>query len=309
MNIDDLRDQLEELAGPVPSATATARAAVGTRVQRGRRRRSLIAGGTSALAVALVVAIVAIGLNGSGGPVKVGTTTPSTTTAPPVPRCALGVSTVPGAQVPNAVSAWAHGFPVVGGDELWTTRRAITVGPLHDGAVYRMKISWFTTPFGLPAITARRLDAVEPPATGDANEAIDQRGRWVASTIELPSAGCWEITARYQNSTIVFRRLVGDPPRPLAIGTIAGLLEEVGFRSLPIRGTIKIDGTTTAVNDFGVSVKTDENARFRVDVPAGIHDVTATSPQFQGGRFPCTAGRVIVRPGQTVHVDVNCPIR
>src|SRR4051812_39263185 len=109
MNIDELRDQLQQIAGPVPRATSAARAAVGTRVARARRRRNLMAGGSSALAAALVVAIVAVGLNGSNGPVKVITTTPSATSAPAEANCALGVAAVPAAQVPRAVANWAHG--------------------------------------------------------------------------------------------------------------------------------------------------------------------------------------------------------
>jgi hypothetical protein len=311
MNIEDLRDQLEQAAGPVPRATSAARAAVGERVRRARRRRNLMGGGASVLAAALVLAIIAVGvgLNGNNDDVRVGTTSPSPTTATANPQCRFGAKAVPRNQVPAVVSAWNDGRAVIGGGALWTARRQNN--PIHDGSIYRLKIGWYAIPFGLPTITARRLDG-PGRATGDANEAINEHGKWVASAIELPSAGCWEITARYRHSPITFRQLIGNPPEPLAIGTISGVLQEVGGPApgapRPVTGTIQIDNTTTDVHEVGVAVETDAHGRFRIDVPAGAHNLVATSPQYQGGRSNCTAGTVIVRTGATVHVDVDCQI-
>jgi hypothetical protein len=51
--------------------------------------------------------------------------------------------------------------------------------------------------------------------TGCAGEAIDQHGRWFASTIELTGRGtCWEITARHGDDVITFRRVAPPWSRP-----------------------------------------------------------------------------------------------
>jgi hypothetical protein len=323
MNIDDLRSQLDELAGPVPRATATARAAVGGRVRRARRRRNFVAGGTSALAAALVLGIVVIGLNGSNRSVNVRTTTPPATKAP---RCTLGVSTVPIAQVPSAVAAWAGRAAVVGAGRLWTTRRALASAPIHDRGDYRLKIGWFATPFGIPTVTADRLDGLGF-AHGNANAATDQRGKWVASTIELPAPGCWVITAQLGRSTIRFRRMIGNPARPLAIGTITGALEEVGG---PAPGAPRGIAGTVVINNLAPSseipgcppagldvacgwskvITTDASGHFRADVPAGVYHVNGYSPQYQNDNGNCRGGdSVRVDTARTTRVEVVCPIR
>ena len=216
MNIDDLRGQLANLAGPEPRPTAQARDAVRARVRRTRRRHQMTGALSTVLAAALVVGIIGLGLNGSDGTVQVRTTSP-TSTPTASGQCRFGAKVVPPNQVPPEVAKWASGSRrgVIGGGALWTIRAQN--GAIHDGSIYRIKIGWWTIPWGIPKITARRLDG-PGRAVGHGNEAIDQNGKWVASTIELPSVGCWEITATYKHSTITFRRLVGNPPRPLAIG-------------------------------------------------------------------------------------------
>jgi hypothetical protein len=324
MNIEELRDQLEQLAGPVPRATSAARAAVGTRVRHARRRRNLLAGGTSVLAAALVVAIVAVGIGSTGGSVKVRTTSPSATTAPTNPQCRFGAKVVPPNQVPAVVSAWNDGRGVIGGGALWTARRQNR--PIHDGSIYRLKIGWYAIPFGLPTITARRLDG-PGRATGDANQAINEHGKWVASAIELPSVGCWAITARYRHSTITFRELIGAPPEPLAIGTITGVLEEVGGpapgAAHGLAGTVnvtnnapsaEVPGCPPAALDVAcaasLQVVTDASGHFRVDVPAGEYTVNGYSPQYLDGNGGCGGGSHLrVETAQTTPVEVVCPIR
>ncbi len=67
---------------------------------------------------------------------------------------------------------------------------------------------WFTRPFGIPLITARRLDGVGA-FHATANEAIDQNGRWVASNLIFSTKGCWEVTGRFHGSTLRFDVRVG----------------------------------------------------------------------------------------------------
>lgn len=303
MNIEELREQLEQLAGLPSRPTAEARDGVRRRVNRHRRRM----GATSAMAAALVVAIIGVGVwNAQDSAVKV-RTVPSTTSRAHEIGCETGVETVPANEVPSDVAAWADGEPVVGHSELWTVRKLLTLAPTFDHGIWRAKIAWFTRPFGIPKINGRRLDG---PGTfrGDANSATDQRGTWVASGLAFSQAGCWEVTASFDNSGIVFRILVGDPPRPLAIGTIAGTLREVGGpppgldRAIP--GTITAEGDTTAV------ATTTNTGDFSIDVPVGTYAVTGTSPLVNDGREKCLAERaaVVVERGRTTHVAVVCSI-
>ncbi len=69
---------------------------------------------------------------------------------------------------------------------------------------------WITRPFGIPVITARRLDG-SGTFRASANEAIDQNGRWVASNLIFSTAGCWEVTGRYRESMLRFETRVGTP--------------------------------------------------------------------------------------------------
>ncbi len=67
---------------------------------------------------------------------------------------------------------------------------------------------WFTRPFGIPLITARRVDG-DRTFHATADEAIDQNGNWVASNLIFSTAGCWEVTARYRASTFRFEARIG----------------------------------------------------------------------------------------------------
>jgi hypothetical protein len=303
MNVEELREQLDLLAGPEVHTTTDARERVRRRVGRHRRR----IGATSALAAGLVVAIVGVGvLNTRDSQVKV-RTVPSTAPRAHEIDCKTGVGTVPANEVPADVAAWSQGEPVVGHGELWTVRSLLSQEPTFQRGVWRTKIAWFTRPFGIPRFSGRRLDG---PGTfrGEGNAATDASGTWVASGLEFSAEGCWEVTASYDISRITFRILVGDPPRPLAIGRISGTLREIGGprpgldRSVP--GTISIEGDSTAV---AASTSTGE---FSVRVPVGTYNVTGTSPLVNEGREKCVVSDpVIVENGRTTRVTVVCPIR
>ncbi len=308
MNVEELRSELEALAGPVPSATDAARDAVGRRVRRARRRTGAI----SAMAGVVVAALVAGGVvatTRSQPGVKVRTTSPPTTVTPSAPECVSGVTTVPSTDVPADVAALADHRPVVGGGELWTARDLIELpAGLTPTGVWDMKVVWFTRPLGIPRIDGRRLDG---PGTfhADANVATSSTGRAVTSSLVFSAPGCWEVTARYDNSTITFRTLVGDPPRPLAIGRIAGTLRMVGgpapgidrsvggFVALAERGGIVWNGVTTG------------SGSFTVDVPVGTYEITGSTPSFDAGRqSACGGATVIVARGRTTRADVICSI-
>jgi hypothetical protein len=247
--------------------------------------------------------------NPSVGVRTLSTSSSTTARAPAADRqCNAGVRTVPAADVPTDVRQWAGGRPVIGGGELWTVRSAImAVRDRQVDGVWRLKFPWLTRPFGLPRIDGRRLDG-HGTFRADANEAIDQRGKWVVSSLEFLTPGCWEVTARFDRAAITFRLLVGNPPRPLDIGTIAATLREIGGPSpgldRGVRGTIRVkgvDGTWVRATDAG--------GRISIDVPAATYTVTGASPQYLDGGYDCGSDPITAVRGRTTNVVVVCPIR
>jgi hypothetical protein len=83
---------------------------------------------------------------------------------------------------------------------------------VHQPRGWVIKMPWFTRPFGIPVISARRLDGVAT-FEAEANEAISASGRWVASGLIFSTAGCWEVTARLRGSMVRFEIRVGTPNR------------------------------------------------------------------------------------------------
>jgi hypothetical protein len=122
------------------------------------------------------------------------------------------MAAIPPARVPRDVARLANGEPVVGSGALWTIASALRGDVVHQPRGWVIKMPWFTRPFGIPAIRARRLDGVGTFRAG-ANEAIDGSGTWVASNLVFSTAGCWEVTGRYRGSTLRFEVRVGtsDP--------------------------------------------------------------------------------------------------
>lgn len=304
MNVEELREQLEQLAGPQAEAPTDARAAVRRRVARHRRR----AGVTSLVAALLVVGIVGVGVRAIEDPPVRVSTAPSTAAPRRDVPCLTGVKTVPAKDVPADVARWADDAAVVGGGELWTVRSLLSLEPTFQSGVWHAKIGWFTKPFGVPRFSGRRLDG---PGTfhGDGTAATNASGTWVASGLDFSAEGCWEVTASYDTSQITFRLLVGDPPRPLAIGTVSGTLRLGG--GLSAREDA-IPGTVTFMRADGsdVSAVATSDGTFSIDVPVGTYAVTATSPNYQHGGATCRADKpVVVTRGRTSRVHVKCLTR
>jgi hypothetical protein len=138
-------------------------------------------------------------------PTSVGTPAAVSAASP----CATRVDAVAAAKVPHEVEAWALGVPVVGRGALWTIRSAFGVpGTAYHQHEWLVKFPWFTRPFGLPRIDARRIDG---PGTFRAtvDRAVDQTGTWVTSSLVFSTAGCWEVTSRFDDSVLQFRIKVG----------------------------------------------------------------------------------------------------
>jgi hypothetical protein len=303
MNLDDFRAQLEQLAGPEPSPTTAAREAVGRKVRRTRRRTGAI----TAAAAVLVVAIVVAGINAAqDSPVRVrtlNTTTPTTPTT--AAQCTMLPPIVPQAEVPSDVAAWASDAPVVGSGALWTVRSLLSSGMAHDSGVYRMKIGWLTRPFGIPTFAAHRLDG---PGTfhGDGNQALNEKGEWVVSSLEFSAAGCWAVTVSYQDSTISYDVLIGDAPPPSAVatGTVTGTLRVEGGPAPGINhgvvGTVHVDGLSGSW-----AGTTTSDGTFTATVNAGTYKLTGSA---DGGAMNCGGGSAVVTAGRTTRADVICNI-
>jgi outer membrane protein assembly factor BamB len=227
MNDDELHDALSALAGPATPPDEAARHAVRRRVRRGRTRAGAGVGAAALVVVLLTGGVVAA----ARAP---GDDRPAATPVGPA-RCDRVPRAAPPATVPAEASAWAdppstgpgaalRRTPMVGHGSLWAPRRPLTATPVHDNGVWRFKLAWYVTPpqhqDDAPRLTARRVGG-RGRAIGHPNLSQDAGGAFFASTIELPHAGCWQITARHGRDTITFRRWVGPAAAADRPGVIA----------------------------------------------------------------------------------------
>ena len=77
-----------------------------------------------------------------------------------------------------------------------------------------MKFGWLRGVSGQLRITGRRLDAVAPPLRAEVPDGYGDRG-FQATYIIFPTPGCWEVTGRVGNSSVMFVTKVvkvGDGP-------------------------------------------------------------------------------------------------
>jgi hypothetical protein len=191
-----------------------------------RRRRWLATFATIAVIVVAGGSAIAASHMNDNPRVSVGqspSSTATTSTSPSATTCAASISVVPRAKVPHDVAAWAQGA-VVGNGALWTRRANIDVPGSHQSNIWRVKFPWYTRPFGLPAITGRRLDGTGT-FHAEANPATDSRGTWVVSSLEFSRPGCWQVTGRYRSSTIRFRMHIlanAQPASSAGLHTVTG---------------------------------------------------------------------------------------
>ena len=95
------------------------------------------------------------------------------------------------------------------------------------------------------------------------------------------------------------------PPGPT--GTLTGTLQAVGghLGASPraLSGQITLHGSSGNI----ATVTVGDNGRFSVPVAVGTYDVTARSPQYEGGTRRCKAlGPVTVTKGVTSSVEIDC---
>jgi len=204
---------LEDLRPVVTRRRHNSRSALAATVEVGRsgwveppcRMRCLEPVKSTALVVASFL-VIAAGCSASHQSSVTSTSTTAIGRANGVRPCASTMTAVPSDRVPSDV---AHGQqPVVGSGALWTIEAALRLHGDHQLRGWVIKMPWFTRPFGIPTIAARRLDGMGT-FHATANEAFDQNGKWVASLLVFSTAGCWEVTGRYHASSFRFEARIG----------------------------------------------------------------------------------------------------
>jgi hypothetical protein len=167
-----------------------------------------------ARAGALVVLVAGCSASHSSPSSRPTSTTTTTTTAiagtAGARACAPSLPVVAPVRDPHALARSAGGERIVGSDALSTIASRLRGDVVHQRRGWVMKVPWFTRPFGIPAITARRLDGVGTFAAS-ADAATDATGTWVASNLIFSTAGCWEVTVRFRASVLRFEVRVGPP--------------------------------------------------------------------------------------------------
>lgn len=103
-----------------------------------------------------------------------------------------------------------------GSDKLWTAVRANGTWsdlPFSPGQGYAQKVFWWRQGYDVQAepqpdlkVTGRRLDAPAPPlvASRATNAYADDIGSAMLVGVQVPSAGCWEITGQYRDAKLSF---------------------------------------------------------------------------------------------------------
>jgi hypothetical protein len=135
-------------------------------------------------------------------------------------QCATTVAPVPAfvPPTPYAASALPEGEFWYGSEALWTV--VDTEGQWHmegnvlHGKGYRTKLvywrrgfDWHAEPEPKLVVTAKRLDGDAPPATVAPHaSAVFLEGNLPAmmTLIDVPVAGCWQVTGRYEGETVRF---------------------------------------------------------------------------------------------------------
>jgi hypothetical protein len=103
-----------------------------------------------------------------------------------------------------------------GTESLWTLLGIEGTWNIHDNVLesqgaYRTKLTYWRRGFdwrrelepGLIVI-AKRLDRQAPPVAADPAHAVYIAGPGMMTGIDIPSNGCWEITARYSGDSLSF---------------------------------------------------------------------------------------------------------
>jgi hypothetical protein len=116
----------------------------------------------------------------------------------------------PAPPAPTSRSTWAREF-WYGTPALWTSLRLDGTWnglPYHDGA-YTQKVFWWSHGYDWQSpltLTGRRIDGSAPPlgASRATNAFADDIGSSILVGVEIPAAGCWEITGDLKGVSLSF---------------------------------------------------------------------------------------------------------
>jgi hypothetical protein len=115
------------------------------------------------------------------------------------------------ANIYRATGARTSDDNLIGNGRIWTTlwpnetvafRKGGPGFVLPDGSL-KMKFLWLLAGDGPLTISGRRLDATAPPLKADISPNFTGAG-FQPSALIFPTAGCWEVTARANGSTLTF---------------------------------------------------------------------------------------------------------
>jgi hypothetical protein len=133
-------------------------------------------------------------------------------------QCVTTVAPVPAfvPRAPYAARAPEGGF-WYGSDALWTTLSVDgkwhMEGNVLHGKGYRTKLvywrrgfDWWTEPEPKLVVTARRLDGDAPPVTVQRAHGVllPEHTSAMMTLIDVPVAGCWQVTGRYEGQVVRF---------------------------------------------------------------------------------------------------------
>jgi hypothetical protein len=131
-------------------------------------------------------------------------------TKPPSPRFVPPVPPAPKSALPPA-GEFFYGTPA-----LWTSARldgAWNGLPYQDG-FYTQKVFWWSRDYGRESpltVSGARTDGAAPPLRSSpaTNAFAEDIGSSILVGVEIPAAGCWEITGHLSGATLSFVVWVG----------------------------------------------------------------------------------------------------
>lgn len=126
----------------------------------------------------------------------------------PDPSCPV---TLPNDQRPPGETATAHWF---GNGTLWTNLWpagvVLTTPDDIQGDMIAVKVPWWRGVSGKLSITGRRLDAEAGPAREFVPDGYGDVG-FQATSVLLPTPGCWEVQGSVGDASLSFVMWVGEP--------------------------------------------------------------------------------------------------
>ncbi len=109
--------------------------------------------------------------------------------------------------------------------------------PAEEWGQGSRKILWIKPLGSRLTVQGRRLDGDAAPLW--ANIPIGYAGDFQASTVIIPTAGCWEIVARANESELRFVLVIAPPPEPMRAPSCAGIDDVVRLDNVIVVGHVE----------------------------------------------------------------------